>query len=234
MAAGPRRPRLSRRVRRVLLLGAARPDPRAGRRPGSRAARSSCSIAASVSPLISAATAAAGTAPIPITCPAPTAAMRTGRRTASGAGPRSVGPDTEGLVIAILAHRPHPEQGFRTCLGILRLFRDLDPAPRRSRLGPGPADRCADLQEHRFHPRQPPRPRTRHAESARRHRPRQPARPAATSIEEIHHARPSDPRSPAPTLACTAWSRASRISKPTRRRAPSSMPNGSPCCSTAR
>lgn len=38
---------------------------------------------------------------------------------------RSVGPNTETLIIAILAHRPHPEQGFRTCLGVLRLFRDL-------------------------------------------------------------------------------------------------------------
>ena len=38
----------------------------------------------------------------------------------------SVGPSTEGLVIAILASRPHPEQGFRTCLGVLGLFKDLD------------------------------------------------------------------------------------------------------------
>jgi transposase len=40
----------------------------------------------------------------------------------------SIGPETEGLVIAILANRPHPEQGFRTCLGVLRLFKDLDRA----------------------------------------------------------------------------------------------------------
>ena len=39
---------------------------------------------------------------------------------------RSFGPDTEGLIIAILTNRPHPEQGFRTCLGVLRLFRGLD------------------------------------------------------------------------------------------------------------
>jgi transposase len=38
----------------------------------------------------------------------------------------TIGPETEGLVIAILANRPHPEQGFRTCLGVLRLFKDLD------------------------------------------------------------------------------------------------------------
>jgi transposase len=40
----------------------------------------------------------------------------------------SVGPQTEGLITAILAHRPHPEQGFRTCLGVLRLLRDLEPS----------------------------------------------------------------------------------------------------------
>ncbi len=40
----------------------------------------------------------------------------------------SIGPETEGLVIAILANRPHPEQGFRTCVGVLRLFKDLDAA----------------------------------------------------------------------------------------------------------
>jgi len=34
---------------------------------------------------------------------------------------RSVGPETEALVTAILADRPHPEQGYRSCLGILRL-----------------------------------------------------------------------------------------------------------------
>jgi transposase len=38
---------------------------------------------------------------------------------------KSIGPHTEGLIIAILANRPHPEQGFRTCLGVLRLYRAL-------------------------------------------------------------------------------------------------------------
>jgi len=41
---------------------------------------------------------------------------------------REIGPETEGLVIPILHGRPHPEQGFRTCLGILRLYRGLVPA----------------------------------------------------------------------------------------------------------
>ena len=39
-----------------------------------------------------------------------------------------IGPNTEGLISAVLASRPHPEQGFRTCLGILRSFRGLEPA----------------------------------------------------------------------------------------------------------
>ena len=37
----------------------------------------------------------------------------------------SIGPQTEGLIIAILASRPHPEQGFRTCLGVLKLYRAI-------------------------------------------------------------------------------------------------------------
>ena len=31
------------------------------------------------------------------------------------------------MISAVLASRPHPEQGFRTCLGILRAYRGLDP-----------------------------------------------------------------------------------------------------------
>jgi transposase len=37
----------------------------------------------------------------------------------------TIGPHTEGLIIAILANRPHPEQGFRTCLGVLKLYRAI-------------------------------------------------------------------------------------------------------------
>ena len=39
-----------------------------------------------------------------------------------------IGPNTQALIVAVLASRPHPEQGFRTCLGILRTYRDLDTA----------------------------------------------------------------------------------------------------------
>lgn len=41
---------------------------------------------------------------------------------------RDIGPNTEGLILAVLANRPHPEQGFRTCLGVLRLFRGIEAA----------------------------------------------------------------------------------------------------------
>jgi transposase len=41
---------------------------------------------------------------------------------------QGIGPNTEALIIAVMARRPHPEQGFRTCLGVLRLFRGLDAA----------------------------------------------------------------------------------------------------------
>jgi len=34
---------------------------------------------------------------------------------------KSIGPETGKLVEAIIAERPHPEQGYRSCLGILRL-----------------------------------------------------------------------------------------------------------------
>lgn len=40
----------------------------------------------------------------------------------------TVGPNTEQFIIAVLASRRHPEQGFRTCLGVLKLFRGVEPA----------------------------------------------------------------------------------------------------------
>lgn len=38
-----------------------------------------------------------------------------------------IGPATAILVDVILRDRPHPEQGFRSCLGILRLARSYGP-----------------------------------------------------------------------------------------------------------
>jgi transposase len=64
---------------------------------------------------------------IPITCLLPRRyAEWTPDRFRRWAG--KIGPNTEGLIAAVLASRRHPEQGFRTCLGILRLYRGVDPA----------------------------------------------------------------------------------------------------------
>ncbi len=65
---------------------------------------------------------------VPTTCPAPIAAMPVGRRTASGPGRPAIGPNTAALITAILATRRHPEQGFRTCLGVLKHMRGLPKA----------------------------------------------------------------------------------------------------------
>ena len=40
---------------------------------------------------------------------------------------RTIGPQTAALVQAILADWPHPEQGYRSCLGILRLAKRYGP-----------------------------------------------------------------------------------------------------------
>jgi transposase len=40
----------------------------------------------------------------------------------------TIGPATETLVQQILASRPHPEQGYRSCLGLLRLAKQYGPA----------------------------------------------------------------------------------------------------------
>ncbi|HUE87726.1 MAG TPA: hypothetical protein VMO26_16755 [Vicinamibacterales bacterium] len=39
----------------------------------------------------------------------------------------TVGPQTAALVEQILASRPHPEQGYRSCLGLLRLTKQYGP-----------------------------------------------------------------------------------------------------------
>ena len=63
-----------------------------------------------------------GTPRSPSTCRARTGATPTGHRQAAPRG-RRIGPATAALVELILTTKPHPEQGFRACLGILRLVR---------------------------------------------------------------------------------------------------------------
>jgi len=38
-----------------------------------------------------------------------------------------IGPHTEKLVEAIMTSKPHPEQGYRSCLGIIRLAKRYTP-----------------------------------------------------------------------------------------------------------
>src|SRR5215203_4134981 len=61
----------------------------------------------------------------PIICRAPTAATVSGRRFAAG---EKIGPSAAAFFQAVIAARPHPEQGFRTCLGSLLLTRSYDNA----------------------------------------------------------------------------------------------------------
>ncbi len=82
---------------------------------------------ASGSPPICAPAATASTPPCPTTCRRAIGAMPTGpieriRREAA-----AIGPATAALCELILEHRPHPEQGFRACLGIVRLVRPSAP-----------------------------------------------------------------------------------------------------------
>ena len=56
------------------------------------------------------------------------ALRRVDTRAPASARPATSGRTPRRLIIAVLARRPHPEQGFRTCLGVLRLFRGIDPA----------------------------------------------------------------------------------------------------------
>ena len=53
---------------------------------------------------------------------------RLGRRRRLVAYAEKIGPSTAALFEAIMTDRPHPEQGFRTCLGILALTRTYDNA----------------------------------------------------------------------------------------------------------
>jgi transposase len=74
------------------------------------------------------ATADRAMAPSLSTCRARTGATPSGRRERLQRQAQGIGPNTEALIIAVMARWPHPEQGFRTGLGVLRLFRGLDAA----------------------------------------------------------------------------------------------------------
>src|SRR5439155_1165153 len=60
---------------------------------------------------------------LPTTCRARTGATRDWTHGRIRREAASVGPDTAVLVDVILRSRPHPEQGFRSCIGILGLVK---------------------------------------------------------------------------------------------------------------
>ena len=66
----------------------------------------------------------------------------------------SIGPSTAALCDLILEHRPHPEQGFRACLGIVRLVKPFGMAQGRGRRDARARHRRADLRLGQIHPRQ--------------------------------------------------------------------------------
>src|SRR3984893_18550927 len=135
MAPGTRRARLSRRDRGLLLLGAARADPRSEPAPA-KAGVDVRFTSRSIEVFHHATRVAAhhrryggarpGTDPDPMPSAHRRYAAWSPERFQRWA--RSIGPNTEGLVVAVLANRPHPEQAFRTLLRVLRLFRGLAPA----------------------------------------------------------------------------------------------------------
>jgi transposase len=107
----------------------------------------------------------------------------------------AIGSDAALLVEKILAERPHPEQGFRACLGIIRLAKGLAgkgstlPAAARSRSARGPTAPVRSILDNLS---------TRRRRRARR----QPSRstipisaaPVTTTEKENGHAYPSYPR----------------------------------------
>ena len=74
-----------------------------------------------------AATAAAATARCPSTCPRRTARTWSGRRGGCSTGGCDR-PQYARVVRYLLEHKPHPEQGYRACLGLLRLARQYGAA----------------------------------------------------------------------------------------------------------
>ena len=106
---------------------------------GSPRPRSSFTCTPSASPRTCEAARAAGTRRNPNTCRRPTRNISSGPPARITHWAASMGPQTKALVEAILADRPHPEMGYRSCLGILRLgkkFRErLEPACARALFG---------------------------------------------------------------------------------------------------
>ena len=164
----PRRPRLPRRGRRPLLLRAVAPHPRGGRGAHHRHAPieifhrgvrvASHARLARAAPAHDDPRAHAERAP----------ALRRVDAGAPDAGGRQDRPrHASRLCEAIMRAKPHPEQGFRACLGILRLARSYGVERARGGLPARHRHRRAHLRLDRLDPQAWPRPGLR-ARSSRR------------------------------------------------------------------
>ena len=200
--------------------------------------RWSCSTRASASPSTSAAGCAAGTPRLPEHMPqahrrhAEWTIERIGREAAA------IGPATAALTALILESRPHPEQGFRACLGILRLLRTygrdrLEAACARGlEIGARSYGSIQSILQHGLDRQPAPRP----AAGGRRPAPAAPEHPGLRllPLRRTAHADPPHPRPAAPARPRRhgAGLRGSRCPGPGAASWP--RPNGSACCSTAR
>src|SRR5271166_4971955 len=63
---------------------------------------------------------------VPTLATAPTKNQLLGQFLAASSERRAIGDDTAALVELVLRSRPHPEQGFRSCIGILGLAKRYD------------------------------------------------------------------------------------------------------------
>ena len=69
---------------------------------------------------------------------------------------RKTGPATEALMSKVMASRRHPEQGFRSCLGILRLAQRYDPQRLERACQRALSNRGPFVQERQIHPGERP------------------------------------------------------------------------------
>ena len=73
-------------------------------------------------------------------------------------GRRTIGPHTARLFERMMADKPHPEMGYRGCLGDHPAGREILSCPHGSRRGAGVADRRVPLPQHRVDPEELARP----------------------------------------------------------------------------
>ena len=147
-----------------------------------------------------------------------------------------IGPKTSALVEIILRERTHPEQGFRACVGILRLAKSYGPERLEAACRPRARDRRALLQLGQFDPEDQPRSPTARTAHGRAGDSRTTTSVGlATSIEEnISNAHASHPRPAQSAQARRHGQRLRRAAIAGQSRGSRRTPNGWRCCSTAR